>query len=101
MIVPFGQVLVFGVLLFLTGACGAMVRRELIMVLIGVEVMLNAAVLVFVAAALHWRQVDGQIFALFIIAVAAAAVAVGLALVLAARSRSGATNRDQFSSLRG
>jgi NADH-quinone oxidoreductase subunit K len=101
MIVPFGQVLALGVLLFLTGACGAMVRRELIMVLIGVEVMLNAAVLVFVAAALHWGQVDGQIFALFIIAVAAAEVAVGLALVLAARGRSGATNRDQFSSLRG
>lgn len=99
--VPFGHVLVFGVLLFLTGACGAMARRDLIMILIGVEVMLNAAVLVFVAAALHWQQADGQIFALFIIAVAAAEVGLGLALVLAARRHSGTTNRDHFSSMGG
>jgi len=101
MIVPIGHVLAFGVLLFLIGACGAMVRRELIMVLISIEVMLNAAALVFVAASLQWGMVDGQIFALFIIAVAAAEVAVGLARVLAARRRSGGTNRDQLSSLRG
>jgi len=101
MIVPFGQVLALGVLLFLTGAFGAMVRRELIMVLISVEIMLNAAALVFVAAALHWRMGDGQIFALFIIAVAAAEVAVGLALVLAAWRRTDSVDRDQLNSLRG
>ncbi len=101
MIVPFGHVLALGILLFLTGACGAMARRELIMVLISVEVMLNAAALVFVAAALHWRQADGQIFALFIIAVAAAEVALGLALVLAAWRRSGSSHRDHFNTLKG
>lgn len=99
--IPFGHVLVLATLLFLTGACGAMVRRELIMVLISVEVMLNAAALVFVASALHWRMADGQLFALFIIAVAAAEVALGLALVMAAWRRGGSSHRDHFNHLRG
>lgn len=101
MIVPFGHVLTLGILLFLIGACGAMARRELIMVLISVEVMLNAAVLIFVSAALHWRMADGQVFALFIIAVAAAEVALGLALILAGQRKNGSTNRDHFNSLQG
>lgn len=99
--VPFGHVLALGMTLFLIGACGVLARRELVMVLISVEVMLNAAVLVFVGAALHWQEADGQVFALFIIAVAAAEVAVGLALILAARRESGTTDRDHYSSLGG
>jgi NADH-quinone oxidoreductase subunit K len=101
MIVPYGHVLVLAALLFLLGACCAVARRELIMILIGVEVMLNGAALAFVAAALHWQLADGQIFALFIIAVAAAEVAVGLALIVAARRRTGGVHGDDFHQLRG
>jgi len=101
MIVPFGHVLVLASLLFLLGACCAVARRELIMILIGVEIMLNASALAFVATALHWQLADGQIFALFIIAVAAAEVAVGLALIVAARQRTGAVNGDDLNRLRG
>jgi len=101
MIVPFGQVLILAALLFLLGGCCAVARRELLMILIGVEIMLNAAALAFVAAALHWGLADGQIFALFVIAVAAAEVAVGLALIVAARQRTGSTGGDDFNRLRG
>jgi NADH-quinone oxidoreductase subunit K len=101
MIVPFGHVLVLAALLFLLGACCAVARRQLLMILIGVEIMLNAAALAFVAAALHWGRAEGQIFALFIIGVAAAEVAVGLALIVAARQRTGSTRADDFNRLRG
>jgi NADH-quinone oxidoreductase subunit K len=100
-IVPFGHVLVLAGLLFLLGAGCAVARRELLLILIGVEIMLNAATLALVAAALHWRMADGQIFALFVIAVAAAEVAVGLALIVAARQRTGSTRGDDFNRLRG
>jgi len=101
MIVPFGHVLILATLLFLLGACCVVARRELLMILIGVEIMLNGAALAFVAAALRWQLADGQIFALFIIAVAAAEVAVGLALIVAARQRTGAMHGDDFNRLRG
>jgi NADH-quinone oxidoreductase subunit K len=101
MIVPFGHVLAVGVILFLIGTCCAVARRELLMVLIGVEIMLNAAALVFVGAALHWQQLDGQIFALFVIGVAAAEVALGLALIVAAQRQRGTGNRDAFDRLQG
>ena len=79
MSVPFSHVILLGILLFLVGAWCTAARRELIMVLVGVEVMLNAAAIVFVAAALRWQRVDGQVFALFVIAVAAAEAAVNAA----------------------
>jgi NADH-quinone oxidoreductase subunit K len=101
MIVPFGHVLALAGLLFMLGAGCAAARRELLLILIGVEIMLNGATLAFVAAALHWRLADGQIFALFVIGVAAAEVAVGLALIVAARQRTGATRADDFNRMRG
>ena len=101
MIVPFGNVLILAGLLFLLGAVCAVARRELLMILIGIEIMLNGATLAFVAAALHWGLADGQIFALFVIGVAAAEVAVGLALIVAARQRTGTTVADDFNRLRG
>jgi NADH-quinone oxidoreductase subunit K len=89
MIVPFGHVLILGGILFLMGVFCAVVRRNLIMVVLGVEIMLNAAAIIFVGAALRWQQLEGQVFALFILAVAAAEVSVGLALVVYAYRRTG------------
>jgi hypothetical protein len=66
MIVPFGHVLILAGILFLMGVFCAVARRNLIMVVLGVEIMLNAASLVFVGAALRWQQLEGQVFALFI-----------------------------------
>ena len=82
-IVPYSHVLVLAGALFFLGAACAVARRNLVMILIGVEVMLNAAGLALVAGSLRWQQLDGQALVLFIMCVAAAEVAVGLALIVA------------------
>ena len=76
------QGLLLASLLFVLGLVGVIVRRNLIFVLLSIEVMLNAAALAFVVAGAKWGQPDGQVMFLFILAVAAAEAAVGLALVL-------------------
>ncbi len=68
--------------LFLIGLVGVLARRNLVFMLVSVEVMFNAAGLAFVAAGAHWGQTDGQVMTLMILTVAAAEVAVGLALAL-------------------
>ncbi|MFI5268789.1 MAG: NADH-quinone oxidoreductase subunit NuoK [Chloroflexota bacterium] len=74
--------LVFAGVLFALGVVGLLARRNLLMILVSIEIMLNAAGVAFVAAGALWNQADGQVMFLFILAVAAAEVAVGLALVL-------------------
>ena len=69
-------------ILFSLGLTGLLVRRNLILILMSLEVMLNAAGLAFVAAGSRWHQSDGQVMFLFILTMAAAEVSVGLALVL-------------------
>jgi NADH-quinone oxidoreductase subunit K len=68
--------------LFALGLIGVLVRRNIIFVLMSIEVMLNAAGLAFVVAGAQWGQPDGQVVFLFILAMAAAEVCVGLALVI-------------------
>ena len=68
--------------MFALGLIGLLVRRNLIFILMSIEVMLNAAGLAFVVAGSRWSQPDGQVMFIFILAMAAAEVAVGLALVL-------------------
>ena len=75
--------LVLAGILFALGLAGVVLRRDLIFVLLSIEVMLNAAGLAFISAGARWRQPDGQVAFLFILTMAAAEVAVGLALVLA------------------
>lgn len=82
MIVPFEHVLLLAALHFLLGAAAVVARRNLIMLLLGVEVMFNAAALVLVAGSLRWMALDGQAFVLFAMGVAAAEVAVGLTLLV-------------------
>jgi NADH-quinone oxidoreductase subunit K len=94
MIVPMNHVLLLSAVLFALGMVCALARRNLVMILLGIEIMLNAASLAFVGAALHWQQVDGQAVVLFILAVAATEVSVGLALVVAVYRRSGSIDPD-------
>jgi NADH-quinone oxidoreductase subunit K len=101
MIVPFVHVLVLAIMLFLMGAVCAITRRNLIMIVIGVEIMLNAAGLAFVGASLKWQQLDGQSFVLFILAVAASEVAVGLALIVHSQRRTGTVDSDRYNLLKG
>jgi|UniRef100_A0A7C3Z739 NADH-quinone oxidoreductase subunit K len=101
MIVPYSHVLVLAGVLFLMGAAGAIARRNVFLILIGVEIMLNAAGLALVGASLHWGRPDGQAFVIFIMAVAAAEVAVGLALIVHCHRRTGSVNADDYRLLKG
>lgn len=100
MIVSFGHVLVLSGLLFLLGTVCAVARRNLIMILLGVEIMLNAATIAFVGAALRWHDMEGQVFVLFIFAVAAAEVSVGLALIIGVYRRTGSLDPNNFNLLK-
>ena len=100
MIVPFNHVLVLAGLLFLMGIFCVVVRRSLIMILLGVEVMLNAAAIILVGASLLWQNLDGQAIVLFVFAIAAAEVSVGLALIVWAYRRTGSVNPENYNVLK-
>jgi NADH-quinone oxidoreductase subunit K len=89
------------ILLFMMGAACAMTRKNLFMILIGVEVMLNAAGIAFVAAAMRWQDMNGQIMVLFVMTAAAAEIAVALALIVCILRRTGSSNADRFNLLKG
>ena len=95
------HVLLLASCLFSCGLAGLMLRRNLIFMLMSLEVMLNSAALAFVAAGARWGQPDGQIIFLFILSIAAAEVAVGLGLVLQIQRRFKTLDMDQANRLRG
>mgnify|MGYP001248624561 FL=1 len=101
MIVPFAHVLIFAAGLFILGLACALARRNLIMILIGVEIMLNAAAVALVGGSAYWRQVDGQVFVVFLMAMTSAEVAISLAMVVYLRRRRGTLEADQFDRMRG
>ena len=76
--IPMHHVLLLAGVLFSCGLLGLMLRRNIIFMLMSLEIMLNAAALAFVAAGARWGQADGQVVFLLILSVAAAEVAVGL-----------------------
>jgi NADH-quinone oxidoreductase subunit K len=87
--------------LFSLGLLGVLVRRNIVFILVSIEVMLNAAGLAFVVAGARWGEVDGQVMFLFILAMAAAEVAVGLTLVIQLYRSLGTLDADAASMLRG
>lgn len=101
MIVPFGHVLLFAAMLFVMGLACTVARRNLIMILIGVEIMLNAAAVALVGGSAHWRQVDGQVFVVFLMAMTSAEVAISLAMVVYLRRRRGTLEADRFDGMCG
>lgn len=99
--VPMMHGLAVAAVLFGLGLVGVLVRRNLVFILLSIEVMLNAAGLAFVVAASRWGQPDGQVMFLFILATAAAEVAVGLALLVQLYHRLRTVDADAASGLRG
>jgi NADH-quinone oxidoreductase subunit K len=99
--VPFNAVLVLSSLLFVMGLVGVLARRNIIVVLLSIEIMLNAAGLAFIAAGSHWGRPDGQIMFMFILAAAAAEGAVGLALVLRQNHSVKSMDIDAVNSMKG
>src|SRR5215831_16273091 len=99
--VPVRDGLILAGSLFSLGLTGLLIRRNLIFVLMSLEVMLNAAGLAFVVAGSQWHQADGQVMFVFILAMAAAEVAVGLALLLQMSHQFKTLDSDAASSMRG
>jgi len=99
-IITLNHYLVLSAVLFSIGTAGVFLRRNLITVLLSVEIMLNAVNLTFIAAARQFASVDGQIIVLFVVTVAAAEAAVGLALVIALFRHRETLNPGAFTSLK-
>ena len=93
-------VLIFAALLFSAGVYGVLARRNAVMVLMAIELMLNAVNLNLVAFAAALQDVTGQVFALFVIAVAAAEVGIGLAIVILLFRNRASINVDEVNLLK-
>jgi NADH-quinone oxidoreductase subunit K len=92
--------LVLSAVLFTIGVAGVFLRRNLITILLSIEIMLNAVNLTFVAVGRFLGTVDGQVIVFFVITVAAAEAAVGLAIVIALFRHRETLNPDAFMSLK-
>jgi NADH-quinone oxidoreductase subunit K len=99
--VPLAAYLALSGAMFLLGLIGVMTRRNPLLLLLAVELMLNSANIALVGFSRHWNVVDGQIFALVVMVVAAAEVVIGLGLVVAVFRQRLALNVDGMSELRG
>ena len=98
--VPVSYYVVLSAIVFTTGLVGVLIRRNIIVILLSIELMLNATNINFVAFSYYLGNVAGQVFVFFALTVAAAEVAVGLAIIIALyRSRS-SINVDEFQLLK-
>jgi NADH-quinone oxidoreductase subunit K len=93
--------LVIAALLFAIGAFGVLIRRSPLIILLSLEIMLNGANLALIAFSRHFGDLDGQIFALAVMAVAASEVVVGLGLIVAMARRRLDLDVDRLTTLRG
>lgn len=99
--IPMSHGLLLAAILFALGLGGLLARRNLIFILMAIEVMLNAAGLAFIVAGSRWAQADGQVMFLFILAMAGAEVSVGLALVLQIYRQKKTLDADAVNGMRG
>ncbi|OHB67311.1 MAG: NADH-quinone oxidoreductase subunit K [Planctomycetes bacterium RBG_13_62_9] len=100
-VVPAEIGLIVAGLLFCVGLAGVLVRRNIIFILLSLEIMLNACGLAFVVAGAHWRQPDGQVMYFFILTMAAAETAVGLSLILQMYRRFSSLDTHAINKMRG
>lgn len=99
--VPLGMYLLLSLGMFLLGLLGTMLRRNPLLLLLSVELMLNSANIALVAFSRYWNTTDGQIFALVVMVVAAAEVVIGLGLVVAVFKQRLSLDVDKMTSLKG
>ena len=99
--IPVSYYIILSAILFTLGAVCVLIRRNAIVIFMGIELMLNAANLTFVAFANQYQVLSGQIFVFFVMTVAAAEVAVGLALIVTIFRTKQSIDVDQLSSLKG
>ena len=99
--IPMEYGLLLAAVLFVLGLIGVLVRRNLIFILMSLEIMLNATGLAFIVAGSRWGQPDGQILFLLILTLAAAEVGIGLGLVLQIFRRLHTLDADAVSEMKG
>jgi NADH-quinone oxidoreductase subunit K len=99
--IPTSHALILSGVLMLIGTVGVLARRNLVFVLMSLEIILSSVGIAFVAAASKWHQPDGQVVVIFILVVAAAEVGVGLSLVLSIFRKWKTVDSDEVSSMKG
>jgi NADH-quinone oxidoreductase subunit K len=99
--VPTAYYMALSAILFAIGVAGVLIRRNVLIIFMSVEMMLNAVNLTFVALSQYFVQLNGQIFVLVAMVVAATEVAVGLAILMAIIHQRGTTNIDDVNLLKG
>ena len=98
--IPLSYYVTLSGIVFLTGVVGVLLRRNIIIILLSVELMLNATNINFVAFSYYLGNVAGQVFVFFALTVAAAEVAVGLAIIIALYRSKASINVDEFQLLK-
>ncbi len=98
--VPLSYYVILSVIVFVTGVVGVLIRRNIIIILLSVELMLNATNINFVAYSYYFQNITGQVFVFFALTVAAAEVAVGLAIIIALYRSKSSINVDEFQLLK-
>lgn len=98
---PLEHGLILAVLLFCLGLLGLLVRRNILFMLMSLEVMMNAAALAFVVAGSRWAQADGQVMFILVITLTAAEAAIGLAILLQLYRRYDSLDVNSVSEMRG
>jgi NADH-quinone oxidoreductase subunit K len=100
MTVPLSYYVILSTIVFLTGLVGVLIRRNIIIILLSIELMLNATNINFVAFSHYFQTLSGQVFVFFTLTVAAAEVAVGLAIIIALYRSKSSINVDDFQLLK-
>ncbi|MBK5244868.1 MAG: NADH-quinone oxidoreductase subunit NuoK [Eubacteriaceae bacterium] len=99
--IPMEYGLLLAVILFCIGLAGLLIRRNIIFMLLCIEIMLNAAGVAFVVAGAAWGQAEGQVMFIFILAMAAAEVSVGLALIIQLFKQTGSLDVTNANKMKG
>tara|TARA_Y100000590_G_scaffold362611_1_gene419876 strand:+ start:1156 stop:1458 length:303 start_codon:yes stop_codon:yes gene_type:complete len=98
--IPISHFLTLGAVLFLIGAAGVLMRRNAIIILLSIELMLNAVNVTLIGFSRQWADLSGQVFAIFVIAVAACEAAVGLAILISLNRDKTVMNVDEVNLLK-
>jgi NADH-quinone oxidoreductase subunit K len=98
--IPVSYYLIVSTVMFVVGLVGVLIRRNFLIILFAIELMLNAANINLVAFSNHFQKVDGQILTLFTITIAAAEAAIGLAIIIVLFRKKATTNVDEINLLR-
>ncbi len=99
--IPIEQGLLLSVVLFSVGLIGIIARRNVLFMLMALEIMLNGAALAFIVAGSYWQSVDGQVMFIMIITLAAAEVGIALALLIQLHKRSTRLDIDELAQMKG